>query len=233
MSKMGLEDFKCPECGGGLQFQGEGAEKESFFFCPDCCVQYPFLGGIARFVRDANYCDSFGIQWKRHRRAQLDKFNGFNFSGQRLFSTTEWPEDLSGQIILEAGSGAGRFTEILLKTKARVYSFDYSLAVEANWENNGGIDNLVLFQADIYKVPLGKYFFDKVICLGVLQHTPDPKKAFLCLAEFLKPGGEIVVDIYKKSFSSWLQWKYLLRPMLKRMNKESLFVLVKYLVFRE
>ena len=58
--------------------------------------------------------------------------------------------------VLEAGSGAGRFTEILLKYGAVVDSFDYSSAVEANAKNNGHHDNLVLVQADIRKMPFPK-----------------------------------------------------------------------------
>ena len=82
---------------------------------------------------------------------------------------------------MEAGSGAGRFTEVLLQTGAEVFSFDYSNAVEANLSNNGEKLNLHLFQGDILNIPFPEEYFDKVICLGVLQHTPDPEKAFISL----------------------------------------------------
>jgi 16S rRNA A1518/A1519 N6-dimethyltransferase RsmA/KsgA/DIM1 with predicted DNA glycosylase/AP lyase activity len=51
---------------------------------------------------------------------------------------------LLGEIVLEVGSGAGRFTEIILKTGATLFSCDYSDAVEANFENNGSDSNLPL-----------------------------------------------------------------------------------------
>ena len=43
-----------------------------------------------------------------------------------------WNEtDLSGCNVLEVGSGAGRFTEVVLTyTKANLYSVDYSNAVK-------------------------------------------------------------------------------------------------------
>ena len=43
-----------------------------------------------------------------------------------------------------------------------------------------------LVQASMYKLPFKKASFDKVFCLGVLQHTPDPKKSFFCLTEMAK-----------------------------------------------
>ena len=44
-------------------------------------------------------------------------------------------ESIKGLKIIEAGSGAGRFTEVLLKHGAIVYSFDLSNAV-SNFANN-------------------------------------------------------------------------------------------------
>ncbi len=126
-------------------------------------------------------------------------------------------------MILEAGSGAGRFTEVLLRTGATVFSFDLSSAVAANFANNGHQPRLHLFQASIYAVPLREGAFDKVISLGVLQHTPDPARSFRSLARFLKPGGEIVVDIYARRLSALISWKYALRPLTTRMHKDRLF----------
>jgi SAM-dependent methyltransferase len=130
---------------------------------------------------------------------------------------------MEGNLVLEAGSGAGRFTEVLLHTGARVFSFDLSDAVEANLANNGHWPNLNLFQASIYDIPIAEMMFDKVLCLGVLQHTPDPVRAFHNLSRFLKPGGEIAIDIYARRFRSMLSWKYLLRPLTTRMPRDVLF----------
>jgi SAM-dependent methyltransferase len=129
---------------------------------------------------------------------------------------------MKGQQVLEAGSGAGRFTEVLLSTGADVYSFDYSVAVEANWQNNRAAPNLTLLQGDILHIPFADRSFDKVLCLGVIQHTPDPEQSFFSLASKVRPGGELVLDVYAKSIPSLLQWKYLLRPITKRMDKARL-----------
>jgi ubiquinone/menaquinone biosynthesis C-methylase UbiE len=58
---------------------------------------------------------------------------------------------------------------------------DYSYAVDANYAFNGGKNNVFIVQAEVYKMPFRENFFDKLFCFGVLQHTPDPEKAFLLL----------------------------------------------------
>ena len=179
-----------------------------------------------------SYAGSFGYQWNLHRRTQLDSFTGLPISRQRLFITTRWPEQMPGERILEAGSGAGRFTEVLLSTGAEVFSFDYSDAVRANAANNGAHAGLRLFRADIFRLPLRKESFSKVLCLGVLQHTPDPEAAFTSLAAQVKPGGELVVDLYAFRLSALLHWKYLLRPITKRIPAARLYSLLELLVPR-
>jgi len=133
---------------------------------------------------------------------------------------------MEGERILEAGCGAGRFTEVVCKTGAEVVAFDASEAVEANRANNNHFRNLTVLRADIYNPPLQPQSFDKIFCLGVLQHTPDPGRSFLSLVRFLKPGGEIVVDVYRKDLLGLLQWKYLLRPITKRVAPQTLYKVV-------
>ena len=177
------------------------------------------------------YTSSFGFQWLKHAKTQLDSFVGKPISRNRLFAVTGWPARMKGQRILEAGSGAGRFTEVLLITGAEVWSFDSSEAVEANRANNGHHPNLHLFRADIFNIPRDIGLFDKVLCLGVLQHTPDPQHAFLELAEFVRPeGGEVVIDVYKKTLLARLQWKYFLRPFTRWIPDRVLYMLVRLIV---
>jgi SAM-dependent methyltransferase len=174
-------------------------------------------------VPEENYAGSFGYQWNLHAKTQLDSQTGFSISRDRLFGVTGWPQDLTGQRVLEAGSGAGRFTEVLLSTGAEVFSLDYSSAVDSNWENHSGHPNLNLCQGDIFDIPLKRASFDKVLCIGVIQHTPDPEKAFQSLAQHVRPGGELVIDSYTRRLVSLMQWKYLLRPITRRMKKETLY----------
>jgi SAM-dependent methyltransferase len=218
-----IADFVCPACRSPLM------AADAALRCANCQAAYPVRDGIARFVPAENYSHSFGLQWNRHRRTQLDSVVGKPISEHRLYQATGWARDLRGQRILEAGSGAGRFTEVLCHTGAEIYSFDYSSAVEANRQNNGGHSNLHLFQADIFRIPLRESWFDHVLCLGVLQHTPDPERAFNSLAHHVKPGGDLVIDVYRRSIAAALQWKYLLRPITRRIEPARLYGLVERL----
>jgi SAM-dependent methyltransferase len=189
-------------------------------------IVFPYKNGAYRVVDDKNYAESFGFQWNKFAETQIDRSANLDLSKKRFFSTTGWHnQDLSHKNILEVGSGAGRFTQIVLdQTKANLYSVDYSNAVEANYRNNGSNNRLKLFQASIYELPFAKEQFDKVFCFGVLQHIPDPEKAVESLIDMVKPGGELVIDFYPlRGWWTKLHAKYFLRPFTKRMSHEKLY----------
>lgn len=217
-----LSYFTCPKCSTGKL---KPNEKE--ISCESCKADFPIIDGIPRIVELDNYSESFGYQWNIHAATQLDSHSNLPISEVRLFAATGWEEKkLPNQRILEAGSGAGRFTEVLVKTDADVYSFDFSRAVDANARSNGKANNLNLFQGDIFKIPFPDQHFDHVFCLGVLQHTPDPKGSFVSLTKKVKPGGSIYIDVYTRSWYHLLSWKYLLRPLTKNMKQETLYKII-------
>jgi len=230
-----LRVLRCPSCHSSDELvcacqpiEGEIIDGE--LRCNACRTSYAIRHGIPRFVDGDNYAQSFGFQWNLYAKTQLDSHTGHPISRNRLFETTRWPKDLSGQLVLETGCGAGRFTEILLSAGAKVYSFDYSVAVDANARNNAQHPNLHLFQADIFNIPARAASFDKVLCLGVLQHTPDPERALKSLAQYVRPGGELVIDSYQKSLTRILHWKYVLRPLTKRIKRERLHSMISRVV---
>ena len=214
--------FQCPDCKGKLTFGRSEPDSEALA-CASCGRLHRVIDGIPRFVPEPNYADSFGYQWNVHAKTQLDSNCGVAVSRDRVNLVTQWPAKLEGELVLEAGSGAGRFTEVLVKTGATILSFDYLTAVDANQRNNGDSENLVLFQGDIFNIPVKDCSVDRVFCLGVIQHTPDPHAAFVSLASKLKPGGSLVIDIYADDWKARMQWKYLLRPLTKRMNSLRLY----------
>jgi SAM-dependent methyltransferase len=186
---------------------------------------YPIVRFIPRFVPAENYAGSFGYQWNTYVQTQVDRA-GETLSEARFFEATRWPRDLHGQRLLEAGSGAGRFTAIALATGAHVSSLDYSSAVDANLKNQGHHPALDLVQGDIFHIPFAPGSFDKVMCLGVLQHTPDPEAAFHSLVAQLAPGGQIAIDCYALKPSSLVNPKYLLRPVTRHVPLETLHAVV-------
>src|ERR1051325_2898828 len=103
--------------------------------CKKGCV-YKILNNIPRFVPIYNYALSFGLQWNKFRTTQLDSYNGLTISRDRLARIAGGSLDVfKGKKTLEAGCGAGRFTELMLEAGASVFAVDLSNAVEANYQN--------------------------------------------------------------------------------------------------
>ncbi|WP_299453614.1 class I SAM-dependent methyltransferase [uncultured Microscilla sp.] len=189
--------------------------------------EFEKVAGAYRLVQDDNYTENFGFQWNKFAKTQIDRFSEQSSQSKtRFFAVTKWDnQDLSGENVLEVGSGAGRFSQVVLdETNANLYSVDYSNAVEANFKNNGHHqDRLQLFQASIYELPFAPASFDRVFCFGVLQHTPDVKKSVQSLAQMVKPGGELLVDFYPiRGWWTKIHAKYIFRPWTKRMSHEKL-----------
>ena len=194
---------------------------------------YPIAEFIPRFVPPDNYARSFGVEWNIHGRTQYDTTSGVALSRTRFEEETGWGGDLRGETILEVGSGSGRFTTHALDTGATIVSLDYSNAVDANYRSNGHRDNLLLIQASVYEMPFRLESFDRVFCFGVLQHTPDPRAAFVALVQHLKAGGSLASDIYVKNLQRWLlQTKYWVRPFIDRSDPERLYETLKRYVDR-
>lgn len=190
----------------------------------------PTRNGIPRFVDEVDYASSFGEQWQRYRRVQLDSETRKSLSRDRLFEGTGWtPEELQGELVLEVGCGAGRFTEILLEAGAQVVAVDASAAVDACRQTCGDNPNLALVQADLHRLPFRPGAFDRVFCYGVLQHTPDPERAFRAIVEHARPGGLIAADVYrhKEYIDRWFA-KVLWRPLTTRMPRSLLRRIIEW-----
>jgi SAM-dependent methyltransferase len=235
LQKRLLEILACPACKVALQLTAEteraGEVENGFLQCDSCRQQYPIIRHVPRFVPAENYADTFGFQWNKFRQTQLDSHSQLPLSRERfLASSGVRPEDLAGKTVLDVGCGAGRFAEVALQCGADLVALDYSSAVDACWLNLGPHPRLNVVQGDIYHLPFKSGSFDITYCLGVLQHTPDIKKAFMALPDQLKPGGRLVVDVYRKALWHYFWPKYWLRPLTKRLPQERLFGLVKLMV---
>lgn len=232
-----LKFLVCPECKsdlellGGKEYPSHSVESGNLKCC-NCESEYPIVRNVPRFVPLDNYANNFGLEWTKHARTQYDAYSGIDMSEKRFFEETRWDRDLREQIILEVGSGSGRFTEQAASTGAMIVSMDYSCAVEANYASNGDRDNVLIVQAELYKMPFRESSFDKVFCFGVLQHTPDVRKSFLTLPHYLKSGGGIALDVYRKSsgIRGFLKTKYYVRPITKRMNPNTLYRILTHYI---
>jgi 2-polyprenyl-3-methyl-5-hydroxy-6-metoxy-1,4-benzoquinol methylase len=172
---------------------------------------------IPRFVNSGSYASLFGDQWKQYKKTQLDSYTGSPISESRLDRCLgDLKDKLAGKAVLEAGCGAGRFTEVLLRKGAILVSSDLSSAVEVNAENFPVSDKHVVIQADINDMPFADESFDVVICLGVIQHTPDTEKTIEDLFKLVKKGGSLVIDHYYYDRSNYFRLARLYRIYLRK-----------------
>lgn len=186
------------------------------------------VDAIPRFVPKENYAESFGLQWNRFASTQIDSKVGTNRSEVRFREETQWDErNLTGKLVLDAGCGSGRFSEIALKLGASLIAVDYSSAVEAAKRNLSAPDKLIV-QGDLAALPILDQTFDFIYCIGVLQHTSEPARIVKELLRCLKVGGEITLTFYENS--SWhVLWysKYRIRPLTKRLPKALLLKIIE------
>lgn len=224
--------LRCIDCDADLRVEptveSRGRVETGILHCVQCGRQWPIVGFVPRFVPAENYAANFGMQWIRFAKTQLDSHSGVPISEKRFFhSTGTSAEELRGKLVLDLGCGAGRFAEVSLSTGARVVAVDFSSAVDACWMNLGDNARLDVIQADVYSLPFKRGVFDYVYCLGVLQHTPSPRNAFLALSQQVKPGGRISVDVYPRLPFIFLWPKYWLRPLTRRMKPDRLLKVVE------
>jgi 2-polyprenyl-3-methyl-5-hydroxy-6-metoxy-1,4-benzoquinol methylase len=192
------------------------------YSCDDKIVEV--RGGIPRFVKQDSYASLFGDQWNHYKKTQLDSYTGLPISESRLNRCLgDLKNGLSGKLVLEAGCGAGRFTEVLLKKGSILISSDLSSAVEVNQENFPVSDRHMIIQADINDMPFADESFDVVICLGVIQHTPDSEKTIEDLYRLVKKGGSLVIDHYHYDKSNYFRLSRLYRLFLR--NKPSSYTI--------
>jgi SAM-dependent methyltransferase len=136
---------------------------------------------------------AYSLQWNRFRivRPEEDRATFRNRTGLD-------PAHLAGCLVLDAGCGMGRYARIAAEAAGLVVGLDLSEAVQAARALTAGQRNVALVRGDLLRLPLSEGRFDHVYSLGVLDHTPNPRRAFLGLARLLKPGGRIVVWVYAR-----------------------------------
>ena len=229
-----LEVLRCPATGSPLIAHSIKESNDEIevgeLTTADGLRRYPIRGFIPRFVPPENYATNFGLQWDRFRRTQLDSVSGQPISRNRFYEFSQWnPDELRGKRVLDVGCGAGRFAEVALDAGAHVIALDYSAAVVACRSNLNGRGHLDVVQGDVFALPFLSGEFDFVYCFGVLQHTPDPKRAFLSLAAQLKPGGSLAFDVYPWLLRNIFWAKYWVRPITRRLSPTTLLGLVERL----
>jgi SAM-dependent methyltransferase len=206
-----LDLLACPVCGGDLNLanatEHNGAEiMTGVLSCIKNSHEYKIVRGVPRFADlskieqdKADTAENFGWQWQHF--TQEDTKYSDQFLG---WLQPVKPEFFKDKLVLEGGCGKGRHTMLAAEWGAKeVVGIDLSAAVESAFAATKDLPNAHIIQADIFRLPF-KRAFDYAFSVGVLHHTPDPKKAFISLASKVKHGGNISAWIYGAENNEWI-----------------------------
>ncbi|MEP6848588.1 MAG: methyltransferase domain-containing protein [Acidobacteriota bacterium] len=206
-----LDLLACPSCGGDilLAYASKYEEKEiieGVLTCRKCGREYKIVSGVPRFADlskieedKAETAENFGWQWT-HFTQEDPKYNE-QFLGWLQPVKKEF---FAGKVVLEGGCGKGRHTKLAAEWGAKeVVGIDLGDGVESAFALTRDLPNAHIVQCDIFKLPLKKAF-DYAFSVGVLHHTPDPKKAFLSLASKVASGGHISAWVYGAENNGWI-----------------------------
>ncbi len=206
-----LDLLACPKCGGDIlpayasQFDGREII-EGVLTCKKCAREYKVVRGVPRFADLAKVdqdkaatAENFGWQWTNF--TQEDPKYNEQFLGWLQPVEKEF---FKNKIVLEGGCGKGRHTKLAAEWGAKdVVGIDLGDGVESAFALTRHLPNAHIVQCDIFKLPL-KRAFDYAFSIGVLHHTPDPKRAFVSLAGKVKKGGHISAWVYGAENNEWI-----------------------------
>ena len=175
-----------------------------------------------------DYAFNFALQWNKFPLTQYDSYTGFPLTKNRLLNSSGWNfNDLNNKLVIELGSGAGRFTEILLSAGCYVVSVEMSDAVYVNSSNNKS-DRVIFIKSSLNNLEFLAQLFDFVFCYGVAQHTPNLLQTYKSCYNFGKRGSKISIDHYLKLFHPTT--KSFWRPLTKRINPKTLLKIISFYI---
>jgi len=106
-----------------------------------------------------------------------------------LKKITKWSKS---DIVLDAGCGSGRFILLLSPLVKEIHGIDISkeaIKIAKSYR----IKNAKIIKGNVLRLPYKKNFFDKVICIDVIEHIKDDKKLLSQIRRVLKDEGEGII----------------------------------------
>ena len=191
---------------------------------------------------------AFGFEWLRYPVTTFDEdlvtFFGLTGIESSFYETVDFfgfpveppsskeltaatTSHLRGKKVFEAGCGMGKYVRVASELGAELaVGLDASDAVERAVEVTERRPNVLIVQGDIFHPPL-RGGFDFAYSVGVLHHTPAPRRAFESVASLVRPGGKLAVWLYPHSnqiapYLLEIWHERLLRPMTSRLPHRML-----------
>lgn len=108
---------------------------------------------------------------------------------------------IEGRIVLDAGTGPGRFLDVVSAAGAqRVVGLELGDHVLRARSRTRHLENVAVVQGSVLAPPFRASSFDLVYSIGVLHHTLDPAGGVIALASLLAPEGRLAVWVYPPEY---------------------------------
>ena len=161
--------------------------------------------------------DSFGFEWTIYSAVREERDEGYVLEGGLT------PDFFKDKLVLDAGCGYGRHLKVVQGYGAEVVGIDLSVAVINARRITRDMPSVHIVQTDLFAPPFRKGIFDVVYSWGVLHHTPDPRRAFEGLVDFVAEEGDISVKIYRKRPTPAALLETLIRKVTLRLPLKTLY----------
>ncbi len=241
MKLASLELLRCPRCSEAqaplfVDNTAESRDGELYSGRLRCARghSYPIKDAIVDFIATETNAISqtYDLLWRHH--VKQDYAGRLPEYTRKFQAFAKLPGPLEShfrnKIVLDAGSGEGRFTHLAsVLESAHVIGLDSSLeALHRAAHATEGSPNVSLIRADLANIPLAPKF-DYVFSMGVLHHLPDPKATFSSIVRLLKNGGQVSIHVNRKGAIPPLM--RFLRLVTMRMSRQQVMRLCEALGF--
>jgi ubiquinone/menaquinone biosynthesis C-methylase UbiE len=112
----------------------------------------------------------------------------------------------SYELALDGGAGTGVCSLALATLAERVIAADISigsLRAARTLSEEQQVENITFMQSDLLRLEFPDNTFDLVWSWGVIHHTLNPRQALAELVRVLKPGGTLVLAVYRHTNLAW------------------------------
>lgn len=148
----------------------------------------------------------------------------------RLFYS---PDEVRGKSVLDAGCGTGIFSIIFGRNGAgRVVGIDISpgsLETAKGLKDRFRLSHVDFERQDMLRLRFPDGFFDIVWAWGTVHHTTDPFRAIGELSRVLRPGGSLLLAVYKRTKLTFLH--EIIRKTLVRTPRRTWTAISKIMAF--